>query len=271
VVVRPKLSTITPPANAPAATAIWKIQTKTALTLGMISGAARNIQVWRATGNSPKAKPHTMTRAKGDQRHRPCPKIRVPLGRCAARIRTRKTLYNWFVRWTLARSGGPALQMMIDSTAVKAHRSAAGGKRGEKNQAIGRSRCGRTTKIHALTYEHCRPLAFLITGGNVADCTAGATLIDRLPKCDVVNVDRGYDSDALRAKIGDRGALANIPPKVNRKEKPCFSPFLYRDQNAIERMFCRLKDFLRIATRYDRNGANFLAAVCLAAASSYWL
>src|SRR5437588_7535339 len=94
-----------------------------------------------------------------------------------------------------------------------------GRKRGEKNQAIGRSRGGRTTKIHALTDEHCRPLAFLITGGNVADCTAGASLIDRLPKCDVVNADKGYDSDALRAQIRDRGALPNIPPKANRKEK----------------------------------------------------
>ena len=144
-------------------------------------------------------------------------------------------------------------------------------KRGEKNQAIGRSRGGRTTKIHALTDERCRPLAFLITGGNVADCTAAATLLDGLPDCDVVNGDKGYDSDALREQIRERGALANIPPKANRKEKPCFSPFLYRDRNAVERMFCRLKDFRRIATRYDKNATNFLAAVCLAAAVSYWL
>ena len=63
----------------------------------------------------------------------------------------------------------------------------------------------------------------------------------------------------------------NIPPKANRKWKNCFSPFLYRNRNAIERMFCRLKDFRRVATRYDRNAANFLAAVCIAATVSYWL
>ena len=51
----------------------------------------------------------------------------------------------------------------------------------------------------------------------------------------------------------------------------CFSPFLYRDRNAIERMFCRLKDFRRIATRYDRLAINYLAAVCLAATVCYWL
>jgi transposase len=111
----------------------------------------------------------------------------------------------------------------------------------------------------------------MITGGNVADCTAGEALLERLPDCDVVNGDKGYDGNSFRSKVRSRGALANIPPKANRKEKLCFSPFLYRDRNAIERMFCRLKDFRRIATRYDKNATNFLAAVCLAATVSYWL
>ena len=110
-----------------------------------------------------------------------------------------------------------------------------------------------------------------LTGGQVPDCVAAQELLDKLPECAVVNGDKGYDSDDLRRKIKARGALANIPPKTNRKEKLCFSPFLYRDRNAIERMFCRLKDFRRIATRYDRNATNFLAAVCLAATVSYWL
>ena len=72
-----------------------------------------------------------------------------------------------------------------------------------------------------------------------------------------------------RSKVEGRGAIPNIPPKANRKWKNCFSPFLYRAR--IERMFCRLKDFRRVATRYDRNAANFLAAVCIAATVSYWL
>ena len=65
--------------------------------------------------------------------------------------------------------------------------------------------------------------------------------------------------------------MPNTPPKANRKWKNCFSPFLYRNRNAIERMFCRLKDFRRIATRYDQNAANFLAAVCITATVSYRL
>jgi len=144
-------------------------------------------------------------------------------------------------------------------------------KRGEQSQAIGRSRGGRTTKIHALTDRRGRPLAFLLTGGQVADCKAGAGLFERLPTCRIVLADKGYDSDAIRRQIEARGAAPNIPPKANRCWKPCFSPVLYRGRNAIERMFGRLKDFRRIATRYDRLAANDLAAVCLAATVCYWL
>jgi transposase len=144
-------------------------------------------------------------------------------------------------------------------------------RRGERQQAIGRSRGGRTTKIHALTDQLCRPIAFLLTGGQVADCTAGTLLLERLPACRLLHADKGYDSDAIRRQIEAKGTAPNIPPKANRVWKPCFSPVLYRGRNAIERMFCRLKDFRRVATRYDRLATNYLAAVCLAAAVSYWL
>ena len=67
------------------------------------------------------------------------------------------------------------------------------------------------------------------------------------------------------------GVAPNIPPKANRRWKNCFSPFLYRDCNAIERMFGRIKGFLRIATRFDRLAHNFLAAVYLVGTICYWL
>ena len=146
-----------------------------------------------------------------------------------------------------------------------------GRQRGEQNQAIGRSRGGRTTKIHALTDGACRPIAFLLTGGQVADCTAGELLLEQMPQASVLHGDKGYDSNAIRRQVEGKGAMPNIPPKANRRWKNCFSPFLYRNRNAIERMFGRLKDFRRIATRYDRLADNFLAAVCLAATVSYWL
>ncbi len=146
-----------------------------------------------------------------------------------------------------------------------------GRKRGERNQAIGRSRGGRTTKIHALTDKHCRPIAFLLTGGQVADCVAADALLDQMSQTDLVHGDKGYDTNAVRRKIEATGAAPNIPPKSNRVWKNCFSPYLYRNRNAIERMFGRLKDFRRIATRYDRLARNFHAAVCIAAVICYWL
>jgi transposase len=82
--------------------------------------------------------------------------------------------------------------------------------------------------------------------------------------------DKGYDSEAIRRRV-ESGAMPNIPPKTNHKRKNCFSPLLYRDCNAIERMFFRQKDFRRVATRHDRNAANFLATVCIAATVSHWV
>ncbi len=93
----------------------------------------------------------------------------------------------------------------------------------------------------------------------------------RLTEAPVLHGDKGYDSNAISRQVEAKGTLPNIPPKANRRWKPVFSPVLYRDRNAIERMFCRLKDFRRIATRYDRKAINFLAAVCIAATVSYWL
>ncbi|MHB8285675.1 MAG: transposase, partial [Caulobacteraceae bacterium] len=74
-----------------------------------------------------------------------------------------------------------------------------------------------------------------------------------------------------RRLIEGQGAAPNIPSKVTRRWKSCFSPVLYKGRNAIECMFCRLKDFRRLATRYDKLAANFLASVHLAAALAWWL
>jgi transposase len=90
-----------------------------------------------------------------------------------------------------------------------------------------------------------------LTGGQVADCTAGAELLKQMPATRILHADKGYDSDAIRRQVEETGAMPNIPPKTNRRWKNCFSPVLYRDRNATRRMFCGLKDFRRVATRYE--------------------
>lgn len=76
--------------------------------------------------------------------------------------------------------------------------------------------------------------------------------------------DKAYDADRIRASLCERGAFANIPPKANRRSKPYFSTWLYRERNLIERFFSKLKNFRRVATRYDKLAENFLAMVQLA-------
>jgi transposase len=143
-------------------------------------------------------------------------------------------------------------------------------KRGERGQAIGRSRGGRTTKIHALIDLAGRPLAFQLTGGNIADITAAAPLLhDTAPGAWLIG-DKGYDADHLRALLESRGTIAVIPNKTNRKRLFPFDAERYKWRNVIERTNCRLKDFRAIATRYDKLARNFLAALCLVTALIYW-
>jgi transposase len=76
--------------------------------------------------------------------------------------------------------------------------------------------------------------------------------------------DRGYDADWIRELARQQGAWANIPPKRNRKDPICFSPYLYRAHNLIERFFNKIKQCRRVASRYDKLAANYLAFVKLA-------
>jgi transposase len=145
-----------------------------------------------------------------------------------------------------------------------------GRKRGAHHHAIGASRGGRTTKIHALTNDAGRPVAFVLTPGNVHDLEgARALLAIRRPKKRLL-ADRAYDARSLRDWLAEHGAEAVIPPNPTRKHPHAYSRKAYRGRNLIERMFCRLKDFRRIATRYDKRADTFLSAVYLAAALTWW-
>ncbi len=134
-----------------------------------------------------------------------------------------------------------------------------------------RSRGGLTSKIHALVDAEGRPVTLRLTGGQVADCTEAEALIENLGAGDILLADRGYDSNAIRAKAAERKAWANIPPKTNRKCSFAFSHWVYRQRNLVERFFHRIKHFRGIATRYDKRPENFLAAVKLVSARLWCL
>ena len=86
----------------------------------------------------------------------------------------------------------------------------------------------------------------------------------------IVLGDKAYDTNALRTAASEKKAWANIPAKSNRKDSFAFSGWVYRQRNLVERFFNKLKQFRGIATRYDKNPLNFLAAVKILA-SRIWI
>ena len=129
---------------------------------------------------------------------------------------------------------------------------------------MGRSRGGLTTKIHARVDAKGRPVRLILSPGNDHDVTCAEALLDGLEPHAIVIADKGYDADRVRKHIRAQGAIPNIPNKSNRKKRYRWKKSIYRERNQVERFFNKLKNFRRIATRYDKLGATFNAFVQLA-------
>jgi transposase len=185
----------------------------------------------------------------------------------------RTTCYNRFVRWrqagvwdnimgALAAVHDAGVQM-IDTSIVRVHQHGAC-VAGNREQQVGRSRGGLTSKIHAIVDANGLPVHLGLTSGEAHDNRLCSVLLSGLSPRTILLADRGYDADWIRALARQQGAWPNIPPKRNRKEAICFSPYLYRARNLVERFFNKIKQCRRIATRYDKLAANYLAFIKLA-------
>ena len=181
----------------------------------------------------------------------------------------RTTCYNRFVRWRRAgvwdqimdalAAGHDAAVQMIDTSVVRVHQH--GACIADNNDArVG----GPTSKIHAVVDRNGLPVHRALTPGEAHDNRLCSVLLSALLPQTMLLADRGYDADWIRGLARQQGAWANIPPKRNRKDPICFSPFLYRERNVIERFFNKIKQCRRVATRYDKLAANYLAFVKLA-------
>ena len=95
--------------------------------------------------------------------------------------------------------------------------------------------------------------------------------VSMLPGIKELLADKGYDTNAIRAFLKQYGIRAVIPGKSNRKKKIRHDKQAYKGRNVVERCFCRLKDFRRIATGYDKLAPNFFSALCLVAIVDYWV
>jgi transposase len=111
----------------------------------------------------------------------------------------------------------------------------------------------------------------LLSSGNTNDITVAAALVQAGGSFRKLIADRGYDADHLRRLVTGLGAEPVIPSTTSRRAPIPYDTHAYKERNRVERMWCRLKDFRRIATRYDKLARNFLSAALIAAAYAYWL
>ena len=129
---------------------------------------------------------------------------------------------------------------------------------------MGRSRGGLTTKIHALVDAVGLPILVKLSEGQAHDGRSAEDMFGTVQMGTVLLADRAYDSNALRERLAERGAWANIRAMPHRLNPPPFSQALYKRRNAVERFFNKLKHFRAIATRYDKRDDNYLASIKLA-------
>lgn len=185
-------------------------------------------------------------------------------------------VYRRFRRWAMAgfferlhrvvAKADGSMVLLLDSTVVRAHQHAAGVRGGQACQALGRSRGGFSTKIHAAVSAEGHLMAMQLTGGQVSDYSEAENIMSqiRTPIHSVI-ADRGYDSDTLVLAIEARGAQAVIPPRRHRRVRRAWDSAAYRMRNAIERFFGRLKQFRRIATRFEKTSLSYFGMVMVAA------
>ena len=162
-------------------------------------------------------------------------------------------------------------RLLLDSTTVRAHPHAAGAPKatgGQEAQGLGRSRGGFTSKLHIAAADENTPVAIVLTPGQVHDAAAFDELKQAVPPdCHPKEAvaDKGYDSDKIRDALVDEGIKPVIPHRKNAVDPPRLDKKAYRERNRVERLISKLKQFRRIATRYDKLGATFMAFVQITA------
>ena len=155
--------------------------------------------------------------------------------------------------------------LSMDSTCVKVHESANGGKK-TADKAVGRTRGGLNTKIHAVVDGLGNPLEFLLSAGNDHDSVHAVELLEKVKiSGSHVLADRAYGAREIREYISEHGASYVIPPQSNVSEPWPVDWHLYKERHLVECFLQKIKWFRRIATRYDKLDASFLSFLYLAA------
>jgi transposase len=153
---------------------------------------------------------------------------------------------------------------MLDGTIVRSHACSAGyGKNSAEEQALGRSKGGFSTKIHAMVDGLGNPLRFILTGGNRSEFIKAEALIEGIRDTNII-ADKGYDSDKFRQQIAKQNCICTIPPRINRKIQHEYDKEVYKERHLIECFFGKLKHFRRVFSRFDKMHSSFQAFIDLA-------
>lgn len=126
------------------------------------------------------------------------------------------------------------------------------------DEALGKSKGGHSTKVHASVDALGNPRRLILTPGQTHDVRTGPALIEG-ENTEAVIADKAYDSDEFLALIAQMSAEAVIPPKANRIEQREYDENLYADRNKVERFYNKAKQYRRLATRYEKTARNYLA------------
>ena len=127
------------------------------------------------------------------------------------------------------------------------------------------------SKLHVVCDSKGRPIQMYLSAGQTSDFTGAAGLLSTLPAAKVLLADRGYDANWFRNALIDRDISPCIPSKKNRKVQIEHDAILYKKRHKIENMFGRMKDWRRVAMRFDRRADIFLSACALAAIVLFWI
>ena len=142
-------------------------------------------------------------------------------------------------------------------------------KKDQDVEAAGKSRGGLSTKIHAATDALGNPVRFILTAGQSSEYGQANALIEGM-RADFVLADRGYDSNSFILEIEASGAQPVIPPRKTRLNQRAYDKEIYKERNLVERLFQKLKNFRRVATRYERLARNYMGMLQIAAIT-IWL
>lgn len=147
--------------------------------------------------------------------------------------------------------------IMIDTTIIRAHPCAAGYEKGQQEQeALGRSKGGFTTKIHAVVDALGQALRFSLTSGQRHDISQAFLLLEGIENANVI-ADKAYDSNAFIHQIHQQNCTPVIPPRSNRKSPRQYDKHLYKERHLVECFFNKIKHFRRVFTRFDKKASSF--------------